>query len=132
MMKSDIQTPDDIKLLVDQFYAQAIKDELIGHFFTDVMQMKLEEHLPRIYDFWESILLHTSSYRGNVMLKHIELDRLATISDEQIDRWLFLWTKSVDSRYTGDCADEAKRRASLMAELMKFKLKQRRGAGFIQ
>ncbi len=131
-MNPDIQSREDIQTLVDVFYSRAIKDDTIGYFFTDTMQLSLEEHLPRIYDFWESILFHKSLYKGNVMLKHIELNRLAKISDQQIDHWLFLWEQSVDQLFQGEFAAEAKHRASLMTQLMKFKLSQSSELGFIQ
>ena len=53
----DIESPEDIIQLVDSFYASAVVDSVIGHFFTEVMQVDLEEHLPRLYRFWCAIIL---------------------------------------------------------------------------
>ena len=55
-MKKDIQTGEDIKLLVDNFYKKAIADDSLGHIFTDVAKVNWEHHLPIMYAFWESIL----------------------------------------------------------------------------
>ena len=38
-MKKDIKNRTDIKLLVDTFYYKVKTDKLIGHFFTEVVQI---------------------------------------------------------------------------------------------
>jgi len=40
-MKKDIETEADVKLLVDTFYAQVLKDDVIGFIFTDVAKISL-------------------------------------------------------------------------------------------
>ena len=42
---SDIATREDIEKLVDGFYAQALKDPVIGFLFTEVAQIDLPTHL---------------------------------------------------------------------------------------
>ena len=44
----DLATRDDLEALLRAFYRRAFADPLLGHVFVDVVQMDLEEHLPRI------------------------------------------------------------------------------------
>ena len=54
MHRTDIATRADIERLVRTFYTQAIPDPIIGHFFTKVIQLDLDSHLPRIANFLNS------------------------------------------------------------------------------
>jgi len=51
----DIETRDDIELLMQAFYKKVMKDEMIGFIFTDVAQLDLAHHLPIITDFWGNV-----------------------------------------------------------------------------
>ncbi len=62
-MKKDIETRADIDELLIYFYSIAIKDELIGYIFTDVAELDLQQHLPIIGDFWETLLFRTGDYQ---------------------------------------------------------------------
>jgi hemoglobin len=42
---SDIQTQEDLYLLVDEFYKKLLADKAISYIFTDIVKIKLEEHL---------------------------------------------------------------------------------------
>jgi len=121
-MKSDIQSINDIRQVVDTFYDKAIIDEQIGHFFTQVMKIHLSEHLPIIYSFWDSVLFGSASYRGNVMRKHLELNRISPISDLHLDRWLQLWTITVQELYDGVKTEEMLQRARDIKALMSHKI----------
>jgi len=121
-MKSDIQSINDIRQVVDTFYDRAIIDEQIGYFFTQLMKIQLSEHLPIIYSFWDSVLFGSASYKGNVMLKHLELNRISPISEEHLDRWLHLWTITALELYAGVKTEELLRRAHDIKALMSHKI----------
>jgi len=123
-MKGDIQTFDDIKLLVQSFYSKAQYDDTIGYFFTEVMEIDWENHFPRMYQFWESVLLGKATYKGNPMLKHIALHRKEALTDEHFERWIRIWNETVDLHFEGVIADKAKSRACSIKDLMKFKVGQ--------
>ena len=125
----DIQTRTDIKTLVDEFYKQVITDDLIGHFFTEVVKLDLDKHLPVMYDFWETTLLGNMKYKGNPMTKHIELSRKKTLDSEHFDRWLALWVSTVTANFDGIKAEEAIQRAKQIGELMKYKIQQDKSTG---
>ena len=120
----DIENSQDIKLLVDEFYKEVVNDDLIGHFFTKVIPLDLEIHLPVMYDFWETTLLGNMKYKGNPMVKHIELSRKESLNPEHFERWLSLWVNAVTENFEGPKAEEAMQRAKLIADLMKFKVQQ--------
>jgi|TARA_B110000261_G_C13059187_1_gene347448 hemoglobin len=43
--------------------------------------------IPIIYDFWETTLLGVTKYKGNPMLKHIELNTMEELNAEYFERW---------------------------------------------
>lgn len=130
-MKKEIADRSDIQLLVDEFYKKVLQDGLIGHFFTEVVQISWEKHMPVMYQFWESVLLGQATYRGNAMVPHIELNRKSPLRPEHFGRWQQLWGETLDEHFTGEKVDEAKRKAEQMALLMQFKIEKSAEDGFI-
>ncbi len=120
--KKDIRDREDIAKVVEAFYQTAIQDTEIGYIFTDVAKLNLEAHIPVICDFWETVLLGNMVYRGSVVSKHIELHRKSALRPAHFERWLSIWLIVVDGMHVGEKAEEMKKRASLMAELMKHKI----------
>ena len=96
MIQKDIVNRDDLLLLLNAFYAKVIHDDVIGHFFTTVVQLDLDKHIPVIADFWETTLLDGHSYARNAMLPHIHLNRLSPMEEKHFVRWLKLFTETVD------------------------------------
>ncbi len=120
----DLTTRQDIDQLLADFYARAMTDTSIGHFFTEVVALNLETHLPVIGNFWESVLLGQPVYRGNPMLTHLELAEKSPLQPAHFERWLELWRLSVRARFAGERADLAIDRAEQIARLMLFKIQQ--------
>lgn len=121
---SDIQTKEDIRFLVNSFYELIRRDGKIGFFFNEVAQINWEDHLPKMYDFWESIVLGNAKYSGNPMNTHVELSRLHNMKPEHFDHWLSLWNNNIDQHFQGENAEEAKNRANQIAQLMRFKVEK--------
>ena len=65
-----IRLLDDCERLVRAFYGRALSDPVIGFIFVDVAHLDLEEHVPRIASFWETILLGAQSYAGGAFRPH--------------------------------------------------------------
>lgn len=118
----DICSREDIDFLIIAFYQSALKDPVIGHFFTEVVDLNLETHLPVISDFWESILLGRPVYRGNPMLKHLDLARKSPLKPEHMSRWLQLWEQTLVENFHGEKANLALERAQGIGRLMLFKI----------
>jgi truncated hemoglobin YjbI len=66
-MKTDIESRADIDTLMVRFYEKAMTDPVIGYFFTEVVQLDLEHHLPIIGDFWETALFGSGAYRKHAL-----------------------------------------------------------------
>ena len=112
----DIETEEDIERLVRTFYGRALTDPIIGFIFTDVAKLDLEEHVPQITAFWETILLDAQSYSGGVFGKHAELHAKVTLREGHFERWLQLWFGSVDELFAGEKANQAKVHALRVAQ----------------
>lgn len=121
-MLEDIKDKEDIKALVNRFYESVNSNEIIGHIFTEVVNVDWNSHLPIMYSFWSGILLHDNSYSGNPMIKHIELSKKTVLSEKQFSEWLRLFHKAVDELFAGPKAEEAKVRATNIAGLMLYKI----------
>ena len=119
---TDISSRGDIEKVLSSFYQQAFTDDLIGTFFTEVVPLHLPTHLPLIADFWESVLFGTQGYRKNVMAVHQHIHNLAKIKKEHLDRWVQLFTQTVDELFAGEKATLMKQRAVSIATRMNIKL----------
>ena len=124
---TDLDNRQKIDKAVGRFYEQLIQDQQIGHFFTRIIPLDLEVHLPVIVDFWETTLLGSGSYKGNPMIKHLELNKLSPIRKEHFDRWLALWESSLRAEFSGPKCEEAINRAKQIAQLMDYKISAKGG-----
>ncbi len=122
---ADIEKRADVELLVKSFYSKALRDKLIGHFFSEVAKLDLDTHLPTMYDFWESTLFGVSTYQGNPMIKHIALHKKSPMESHHFVQWLTLWRGTVNELFKGPKADEAINRAQQIAHLMEYKVRGR-------
>jgi hemoglobin len=120
----DIANRNDIENLVNTFYQKVRQDEVIGHFFTTVIALSWEKHLPIMYSFWDTILFGTQSYKGNPMSKHLDLHRLAPIEAKHFEQWLLLWKETVRENFEGAKAMEAIERATAIAGMIQYKVSQ--------
>lgn len=125
----DIENRQDIAILVNQFYESVRKDEVIGHFFTEVVQVNWEEHLPKMYDFWESIVFGTGDFKGNPMARHFQINQKTSIQTHHFNHWVKLWLENADRLFSGENTEMIKQRAQSIAGLMDYKIQQRRITG---
>ncbi len=127
MSIGDIETRDDCERLVRAFYERAFEDDRLGPVFVDVAQLDLDAHVPRITSFWETVLLGARSYGGGAFVPHYELDQQTPLTSELFNRWVAIWTMTVDMLFAGPVADDAKRRAELVAGAFSKRLAELRG-----
>ncbi len=118
----NINNRKDIELLVNSFYDKVRKDELIGFIFNDIIGDDWSKHLPIMYSFWETVLFAKAGYQGNPVKKHVEIDKKIKLQKPHYDKWLQLWTETIDSLFTGEVADRAKEKATTMMQLIDFKV----------
>lgn len=122
----DISDSRDIELLVNAFYHEVKKDEVIGHIFHKIIGEDWSHHLPIMYRFWEMVLLGKHDYSGNPVRKHVDVDGQTPLGEEHYSRWLQLWNTTIDSLFAGEKADEAKKRAAIMMQLISAKVQAAR------
>ena len=120
----DIQSRADIELLLNTFYEKVRKDDTIGFIFNDIAKVNWEHHIPIICDFWETLLLGASSYTKNAMQVHYSLNRIVPLEEKHFQRWLQLFSETVDDLFSGNMAMQAKTKARSIASLMQFKMNQ--------
>lgn len=121
-MKRDIETREELEEFLRVFYKKAFADELIGHFFTEVVPLDLKTHIPVIASFWESIVFNTHGYRKNVMEVHQHIHDLSKIQKQHLDRWVKIFTETLDEFFEGFKTELMKQRARSIATLMDLKL----------
>ncbi len=121
-MKPDISSKEDIKLLVDTFYNKVQANTTLGYIFNDVAKLNWDEHLPKMYSFWGSLLLQEHTYAGNPMQIHVELSKITTMSLVEFSEWINLFYQTVNELFEGEIASEAKTRAADIARLMQHKI----------
>ena len=120
-MLSDVESRQDIDRLMQVFYERALGDPVIGYIFTDVAKLDLEHHLPIIGDFWESLLFGTPAYQKhgrNPMLVHKDVHSKSELTHEHFERWLEIFTATVDDLFSGGNAEHLKVRAAAIAKRM--------------
>ena len=108
----DIATDQDIKLLVDSFYDRVNQDGVLGPIFNHVAQVNWEHHLPTMYSFWTQMLFRKPVYKGAPWPKHMVLP----LAKQHFERWISLFSKTVDALFAGPKADEAKSAALSIAD----------------
>lgn len=121
-MRHDIETPADCERLVRAFYGKAMDDPLIGWIFVDVARLDLEAHIPVIASFWSTVLLGTRTYGGGAFAVHASLHARAGLQSGHFDRWLVLWSETVDELFAGERAELAKSHAVRVAEAFQRRL----------
>ncbi len=123
MNKPDINTREDIFLLVSTFYEKVRADKTLGPFFNETIK-DWEAHLNHLTTFWETSLFMTrkleEKYRGNPLEAHVRVDKQFnhTIDNLHFGLWLNLWYQTLDELFEGEIADNAKRRARKMGTFM--------------
>lgn len=124
IMKKDIENRDDIRRLVDHFYRLLLENEEVSYLFTDIAKIDLTEHLPHVYDFWESALFNLGTYGRNTMQPHLDLHMDSPLKEIHFQTWIALFNESVDAYFEGEKASVAKKKAYSIAMIMKLKINQ--------
>ncbi|MEO7530167.1 MAG: group III truncated hemoglobin [Sediminibacterium sp.] len=119
---NDIETRNDIEILMSSFYSKALVDDTIGFFFTEVVPLQMETHMPLIVDFWETVVLGKAKYKGNVLEVHQHIHQLSTFKEVHFSRWVTLFQQTVNELFSGNNSELIKQRAESIATIMRIKL----------
>jgi len=135
MAKSNLQTRDDIEKLVRTFYAQVRQDDILGPFFNQTItsEQEWEKHYLLLIAFWELNLMDKKGFNGNPAKAHHGVDKtfMHSITTAHFDRWVALWSNTIDELFEGELAEKAKMRAINMAKGMYKKIIDQRPGGFV-
>lgn len=120
--RPDLDSREHIEAFVDHFYQRMLQDEQLAPIFVDVAQIELDVHLPHIKDYWCKLLLGETGYQRHTMNIHRQLHRKRALMPADFQRWLALFTATVDDYYAGEKAERAKRVATSIAGNMQHSL----------
>lgn len=111
----DLQDGDILGVLA-AFYATVEADPLLAPYFSGV---DMASHMPRIADFWSTLLFHTGRYSGNAFRPHLEMPGLTAA---HFGRWLATLEATVDTLHAGPNAELMKNLAHRVAYSMQLRL----------
>ncbi len=114
----NIETLDDIKVLVNDFYGKVREDDLLRDIFNDVIEDRWPQHMEKMYRFWQTVLLEEHTYYGSPFLPHAHLP----VEKEHFDRWIKLFYETVDAHFKGEKAERVKWQGERMAEMFQSKI----------
>jgi hemoglobin len=120
----DIQNQDDLYLLVDEFYKKLLSDSSISYIFTDVVKIKISEHLPILVTFWSQGILGTGGYTKNLTQIHLDIDSKEHLTPELFNIWLNHFYVTVDENFKGTKSEQIKTQALSIATIMQIKISQ--------
>lgn len=120
----DISNLEDIKLMVNTFYDNIRKDDLLGPIFNDKLQDRWAVHLEKMYGFWQTILFDVRAYSGSQFPPHKQLP----VDKTHFDRWIEIFNATIDTIFSGPITEEAKMRATNMAFMFNHKIEYFRNA----
>ncbi len=119
----DLDTRSAIHDLVVAFYREIVFDDLLAPVFAEVAETDWAAHIPRLIDYWCTILLGERGYNGALLEAHREVHRRDPFRDEHFDRWYQLWVAATDARWCGPRAEQAKAHAAATAGLISRRLR---------
>lgn len=120
----DLRDRSDIVCLVNRFYDRVRADPILGPIFNDIARVHWETHLPKMYDFWDTMLFRAGNFRGNPLAAHARLIPQADMSKATFDQWLKLFTETVRELFEGSNAGLILRIAEDMANVIHSKINQ--------
>jgi hemoglobin len=118
----DLAERADVDVLLQRFYRRALVDEVLAAPFAELRATGLEAHLPKMCDFWETVLLGAGCYRGSALEVHRHIHGRTPLSGRHFLRWLTIWRETVDEMYRGPLAERAKVQAARIAWAMQRRL----------
>lgn len=125
---NDVQTQDDLYIIVDEFYKKLFADERISYIFTEVIPVheKLEEHLQILVKFWSQAILGTGGYFNNLTQIHLDVDLKSHLSKELFEIWLTHFETAINENFQGTNCERMKNMAHNLSTIMQIKIAQQR------
>jgi hemoglobin len=121
----DITDRRDVACLVNVFYDRVRDDDILGPIFDDIAHVDWATHLPRMYDFWESVLFARATFKGAPLVVHRALAQHTPLTSTAFRRWITLFQSTVDDLFSGPMAEHAKDSAVRIAAAMEHNVDAR-------
>lgn len=120
---TDIETREDILLIMRKFYDKLLADDSINFFFTKVtsVDQHLEAHFEILATFWEQSLFLKGGYFNNMFSIHKEVHDKQAFTKEHFTIWLQHFNSTIDEHFEGKYAEQMKTQALSMATIMQIK-----------
>lgn len=112
----DLDSPDELRRLVERFYARVAEDDLLRPVFVDQAQVNWPEHHAKITAFWAKLELGIPGFVGSPTQRHADLAEVAPLRAEQFGRWIELFHDTIRGGWRGDHADSIMVRSWTIAE----------------
>ena len=122
----DIQSKEDLVVLVNTFYERVRKDTLLGPIFNTVIGDDWSQHLPTMYSFWNTVLFGAADYKGQAIGVHIAIDKQMPLEPKHFEAWISYWRDTVDQLFEGPNARLVKEKAYTMLQLIQYKVEAAR------
>ncbi len=119
---NDIYLKSDLELLLREFYTKLLNDSSISFIFTDVVKIRLEDHLPILVTFWSQAILGTGGYTNNLTQIHLDINSKHYLSPELFKIWLKHFFETVDENFKGEHSEKIKTQALSIATIMQIKI----------
>lgn len=107
---------DDLPALLTTFYGAVGRDPMLAPYFAP---LDMAAHIPRIADFWATIVFDAHRYHGNAFRPHLAMPGL---TPAHFARWLGTLERVVDERHVGPNAERMKAMAHRIAYSMQLRL----------
>lgn len=122
MTKQLLDSPEAVRLLVNSFYEKVQVDPLLSPVFMDVAEVDWASHLPKMYAFWETLILGNGAYNGHPFQPHLLVNQKQPLRIEHFERWLTLFSATLTEHFTGETAEQVRQRATQIALVWNNKL----------
>jgi hemoglobin len=115
--KLDHVSEDNIRLLVDAFYAKVRRDPELAPVFRRAIPGDWGPHLTKMYAFWSSVMLTTGRYKGNPVMKHLALPG---VQPALFARWLALFNETSGELFEEAVSAKFQAKAARIAESLQL------------
>ena len=116
MLNNEV-TKENLNKMVILFYTKILQDDIVAPFFVEKLgdDMKSEKWVPHIElltNFWASIALGDSTYKGNPFAPHLNI---ANLTADAFRRWLELFAETLHVIYIPQITNQFKERSTIIA-----------------
>jgi len=111
-------TRENLETLVTSFYHKAMRDDLIGDYFTlelgeEITNFEWLRHIDILVDFWASIFINDPEYNSDPYGPHFTIIGL---KEKDFIRWVQLFAETSDKIYTPAVSKLFKEKAKFYAQ----------------